>query len=160
MGECVNIPLVQKTNGEKNEMQLTTHNSQLTTRLVFYILFFLIFALISCKTAYSEPVVEEVSETEITSLDVKFVTAFGSKVTANLSWTDPSTSNFSGVKVTYENESKVKAIVDNGSTTVEPGAGKTSFHNLKSGTSYVFTVKVIDSDGNESQGVQKTVTAE
>jgi len=86
---------------------------------------------------------------EITSL-----TASTGDGEATLSWTTPGDSGFASIVVSWT------PVTGTGSTTVTGvtagGTASTEITGLANGTSYTFTVKAVDTAGNESSGVSLT----
>ena len=98
---------------------------------------------------------------EVTNLSVSFVNGKDGKVNAALTWTDPIDTDLFGMEVTYVKDSSSRAAIATmaqGSIFVAPGNGGVVITDLTAGTTYTFTVKTMDTNGNKSSGESKTKT--
>ncbi len=78
----------------------------------------------------------DVTDLRITSMNEKVF----------LQWVEPANADFAKVKITYSPDGDTPIYIDKGTT-------EDTITGLTNGTEYTFTVKTIDSDDNESEGV-------
>lgn len=104
-------------------------------------------------------------ETEIPSdktapADVTELTATNKDASVLLTWTDATDEDIYGYEVTWNNNAPINrsAAMESNSMMVAPGAKGCYISNLTNGTEYAFTVKSVDTSGNKSDGVTKTIT--
>ena len=110
-----------------------------------------IFGVYGCKQE-SEPIsIDKTAPANIGKLEI-----VASNGTAILSWTNPSDSDFSGVELSMN-----PATSSLSNSIIIPKDSKSfSISGLTNGTEYTFTVKSVDTSGNKSGGVTKSVTVE
>ena len=102
---------------------------------------------------------DSTAPSEVTNLSVSCVNGTDAKVNAILTWTDPTDSDLFGMEVTYVKDSNSRAAIATmaqGSIFVAPGNGGVVINDLTAGTTYTFTVKAMDTNGNKSSGNSKT----
>ena len=77
-----------------------------------------------------------------------------------LTWTDATDEDIYGYEVSWKTstENRAAAAMEANSMMVAPGAKGCYISNLTNGTEYTFTVKSVDTSGNKSTGVTKTIT--
>ncbi len=77
-----------------------------------------------------------------------------------LTWTDATDEDIYGYEVSWKTstENRAAAAMESNSIMVAPGAKGCYISNLTNGTEYAFTVKSVDTSGNKSAGVTKTIT--
>ena len=77
-----------------------------------------------------------------------------------LTWTDATDEDIYGYEVSWKTstENRAAAAMESNSIMVAPGAKGCYISNLTNGTEYAFTVKTVDTSGNKSAGVTKTIT--
>ena len=110
-------------------------------------------------TATPENSEDSTAPSEVTNLSVSCVNGTDAKVNAILTWTDPTDSDLFGMEVTYVKDSNSRAAIATmaqGSIFVAPGNGGVVINDLTAGTTYTFTVKAMDTNGNKSSGNSKT----
>ena len=101
---------------------------------------------------------DKTAPAEVTNLSVSCVNGTNGKVNAILTWTDPSDSDLFGMEVTYVKDSNSRAAIApmaEGSIFVAPGNGGVVITDFATGTSYTFTVKAMDTNGNKSSGISE-----
>ena len=110
-----------------------------------------IFGVYGCKQE-SEPIsIDKIAPANIGKLEI-----VASNGTAILSWTNPSDSDFSGVELSMN-----PATSSLSNSIIIPKDSKSfSISGLTNGKEYTFTVKSVDTSGNKSGGVTKSVTVE
>jgi hypothetical protein len=104
---------------------------------------------------------DKIAPEDVTDFSVSCVNGADGKVNAVLTWTDPSDTDLFGMEVTYAEDSNSRAAIApmaEGSIFVAPGKGGTVINDLTAGTTYTFTVKSMDTNGNKSDGVSTTET--
>ena len=97
--------------------------------------------------------------------DVTGLSATNKDASVVLTWTDATADDIYGYEVSWNgtgaiNRAATSTAVATGSMIVAQGAGGCYISNLVNGTSYTFTVKSVDTSGNKSTGVTKTITPE
>ena len=77
-----------------------------------------------------------------------------------LTWADATDEDIYGYEVTWNKNAPINrsAAMESNSMMVAPGAKGCYISNLTNGTEYAFTVKTVDTSGNKSAGVTKTIT--
>ena len=92
--------------------------------------------------------------------DVTDLTATNKGASVLLTWTDATDEDIYGYEVTWNNNAPINrsAAMESNSIMVAPGAKGCYISNLTNGTEYAFTVKTVDTSGNKSAGVTKTIT--
>ena len=92
--------------------------------------------------------------------DVTELTATNKDASVLLTWTDATDEDIYGYEVTWNNNAPINrsASMESNSMMVAPGAKGCYISNLTNGTEYTFTVKTVDTSGNKSEGVTKTIT--
>ncbi len=92
--------------------------------------------------------------------DVTELTATNKGASVLLIWTDATDEDIYGYEVTWNNNAPINrsAAMELNSMMVAPGAKGCYISNLTNGTEYAFTVKSVDTSGNKSAGVTKTIT--
>ena len=92
--------------------------------------------------------------------DVTDLTATNKDASVLLTWTDATDEDIYGYEVTWNNNAPINrsAAMESNSMMVAPGAKGCYISNLTNGTEYAFTVKSVDTSGNKSAGVTKTIT--
>ena len=92
--------------------------------------------------------------------DVTELTATNKDASVLLTWTDATDEDIYGYEVTWNNNAPINrsAAMESNSMMVAPGAKGCYISNLTNGTEYTFTVKSVDTSGNKSAGVTKTIT--
>ena len=92
--------------------------------------------------------------------DVTDLTATNKGASVLLTWTDATDEDIYGYEVTWNNNAPINrsAAMESNSMMVAPGAKGCYISNLTNGTEYAFTVKSVDTSGNKSAGVTKTIT--
>ena len=111
--------------------------------------------------AIPEDTSDKIAPEDVTDFSVSCVNGADGKVNAVLTWTDPTDSDLFGMEVTYAEDSNSRAAIApmaEGSIFVAPGKGGTVINDLTAGTTYTFTVKSMDTNGNKSDGVPTTET--
>ena len=88
--------------------------------------------------------------------DVTELTATNKDASVLLTWTDATDEDIYGYEVTWNKNAS--AAKESNSMMVAPGANGCYISNLTNGTEYTFTVKTVDTSGNKSAGVTKTIT--
>ncbi len=94
--------------------------------------------------------------------DVTELTATNKDASVLLTWTDATDADIYGYEVTWNKNAPINrsAAMESNSMMVAPGAKGCYISNLTNGTEYTFTVKTVDTSGNKSAGVTKTITPE
>src|SRR5574344_1057171 len=96
--------------------------------------------------------------------NVTNLTATNKDAAVLLTWTDAADSDIYGYEVSWNGTGAINraalTAISTGSMIVAQGAGGCYISNLVNGTSYTFTVKSVDTSGNKSAGVTKTITPE
>ena len=97
---------------------------------------------------------------EVAPADVTELTATNKDASVLLTWTDATDEDIYGYEVTWNNNAPINrsAAMESNSMMVAPGAKGCYISNLTNGTEYAFTVKSVDTSGNKSAGVTKTIT--
>ena len=92
--------------------------------------------------------------------DVTELTATNKDASVLLTWTDATDEDIYGYEVTWNKNAPINrsAAMEANSMMVAPGANGCYISNLTNGTEYAFTVKSVDTSGNKSDGVTKTIT--
>ena len=92
--------------------------------------------------------------------DVTNLVATNKDASVLLTWTDATDEDIYGYEVTWNNNAPINrsAAMESNSMMVAPGAKGCYISNLTNGTEYAFTVKSVDTSGNKSAGVTKTIT--
>ena len=92
--------------------------------------------------------------------DVTELTATNKDASVLLTWTDATDEDIYGYEVTWNKKAPINrsAVMEANSMMVAPGAKGCYISNLINGTEYAFTVKSVDTSGNKSDGVTKTIT--
>ena len=105
------------------------------------------------KGAIKKVMVEENSD-KTPPADVTELTAINNDASVLLTWVDAKDEDIYGYEVTWNKS----AASESNSMMVVPGAKGCCISNLTNGTEYTFTVKTVDTSGNKSAGVTKTIT--
>ena len=94
--------------------------------------------------------------------DVAELIATNKDASVLLTWTDATDEDIYGYEVTWNKNVPINrsAAMEANSMMVAPGANGCYISNLTNGTEYAFTVKSVDTSGNKSTGVTKTITPE
>lgn len=97
---------------------------------------------------------------KIAPADVTELTAINKDASVLLTWTDATDEDIYGYEVTWNKNAPINrsAAMESNSMMVAPGAKGCYISNLTNGTEYTFTVKTVDTSGNKSAGVTKTIT--
>ena len=92
--------------------------------------------------------------------DVTELIATNKDASVLLTWTDATDEDIYGYEVTWNQNAQINrsAAMEANSMLVAPGANGCYISNLTNGTKYTFTVKSVDTSGNKSEGVTKTIT--
>ena len=92
--------------------------------------------------------------------DVTELTAINKDASVLLEWTDATDEDIYGYEVTWNKNAPINrsAAMEANSMMVAPCAKGCYISNLTNGTEYAFTVKSVDTSGNKSAGVTKTIT--
>ena len=92
--------------------------------------------------------------------NVKNLVATNKDASVLLTWTDATDEDIYGYEVTWNKNAPINrsAAMESNSMMVAPGAKGCYISNLTNGTEYAFTVKSVDTSGNKSAGVTKTIT--
>ena len=92
--------------------------------------------------------------------DVTELTATNKDASVLLTWTDATDEDIYGYEVTWNKNAPINrsAAMEANSMMVAPGTKGCYISNLTNGTEYAFTVKSVDTSGNKSDGVTKTIT--
>lgn len=79
-----------------------------------------------------------------------------------LSWTDPSDEDLFGIEITCTGDANIQSraisAMQEKSVFVAPKTQSAEITNLKNRTEYTFTLKAMDTSGNKSEGIKKTIT--
>src|SRR5574344_1794913 len=129
------------------------------------------FSVYAVDTSQNESAAATVSATPTDSSDtmapsdVTGLSATNKDASVLLTWTDATADDIYGYEVSWNgtgaiNRAATSTAVATGSMIVAQGAGGCYISNLVNGTSYTFTVKSVDTSGNKSTGVTKTITPE
>src|SRR5574344_1729116 len=129
------------------------------------------FSVYAVDTSQNESAAATVSATPTDSSDtmapsdVTGLSATNKDASVLLTWTDATADDIYGYEVSWNgtgaiNRAATSTAVATGSMIVAQGAGGCYISNLVNGTSYTFTVKSVDTSGNKSAGVTKTITPE
>lgn len=119
------------------------------------------FGMTSCQPETEIKYVEvEEKDDEVAPADVTELTATNKDASVLLTWTDATDEDIYGYEVTWNNNAPINrsAAMESNSMMVAPGAKGCYISNLTNGTEYAFTVKSVDTSGNKSAGVTKTIT--
>ena len=119
------------------------------------------FGMTSCQPETEIKYVEvEEKDDEVAPSDVTELTATNKDSSVLLTWTDATDEDIYGYEVTWNNNAPINrsAAMEANSMMVAPGAKGCYISNLTNGTEYAFTVKSVDTSGNKSAGVTKTIT--
>ena len=92
--------------------------------------------------------------------DVTNLVATNKDASVLLTWEDATDEDVYGYEVTWNKSNPINrsAAMTANSMMVAPGAEGCYISNLTNGTEYTFTVKSVDTSGNKSAGVSKTIT--
>lgn len=92
--------------------------------------------------------------------DVTELTVTNKDASVLLEWTDATDEDIYGYEVTWNKKAPINrsAAMEANSMMVAPGSEGCFISNLTNGTEYTFTVKSVDTSGNKSDGVTKTIT--
>ena len=92
--------------------------------------------------------------------DVTNLVATNKDASVLLTWEDATDKDVYGYEVTWNKSNPINrsAAMTANSMMVAPGAEGCYISNLTNGTEYTFTVKSVDTSGNKSEGVSKTIT--
>ena len=115
----------------------------------------------SCQPETEIKYVEvEEKDDEVAPSDVTELTATNKDSSVLLTWTDATDEDIYGYEVTWNNNAPINrsSAMEANSMMVAPGAKGCYISNLTNGTEYAFTVKSVDTSGNKSAGVTKTIT--
>lgn len=119
------------------------------------------FGMTSCQPETEIKYVEvEEKDDEVAPSDVTELIATNKDASVLLTWTDATDEDIYGYEVTWNNNAPINrsAAMESNSMMVAPGAKGCYISNLTNGTEYAFTVKSVDTSGNKSAGVTKTIT--
>ena len=102
----------------------------------------------------------EVPSDKTAPADVTELTVTNKDASVLLTWNDATDKDIYGYEVTWNNNAPINrsAAMKANSMMVAPGANGCYISNLTNGTEYAFTVKSVDTSGNKSAGVTKTIT--
>lgn len=102
----------------------------------------------------------EVPSDKTAPADVTELTVTNKDASVLLTWNDATDKDIYGYEVTWNNNAPINrsAAMKANSMMVAPGAKGCYISNLTNGTEYTFTVKSVDTSGNKSAGVTKTIT--
>ena len=102
----------------------------------------------------------EVPSDKTAPADVTELTVTNKDASVLLTWNDATDKDIYGYEVTWNNNAPINrsATMKANSMMVAPGAKGCYISNLTNGTEYAFTVKSVDTSGNKSAGVTKTIT--
>ena len=102
----------------------------------------------------------EIPSDKTAPADVTELTVTNKDASVLLTWTDATDKDIYGYEVTWNNNAPINrsAAMEANSMMVAPGAKGCYISNLTNGTEYAFTVKSVDTSGNKSAGVTKTIT--
>ena len=102
----------------------------------------------------------EVPSDKTAPADVTELTVTNKDASVLLTWNDATDKDIYGYEVTWNNNAPINrsAAMKANSMMVAPGAKGCYISNLTNGTEYAFTVKSVDTSGNKSDGVTKTIT--
>ena len=102
----------------------------------------------------------EVPRDKTAPADVTELTVTNKDASVLLTWNDATDKDIYGYEVTWNNNAPINrsAAMKANSMMVAPGAKGCYISNLTNGTEYTFTVKSVDTSGNKSAGVTKTIT--
>lgn len=102
----------------------------------------------------------EVPSDKTAPADVTELTVTNKDTSVLLTWNDATDKDIYGYEVTWNNNAPINrsAAMKANSMMVAPGAKGCYISNLTNGTEYTFTVKSVDTSGNKSAGVTKTIT--
>ena len=102
----------------------------------------------------------EVPSDKTAPADVTELTATNKDASVLLTWNDATDKDIYGYEVTWNNNAPINrsAAMKANSMMVAQGAKGCYISNLTNGTEYAFTVKSVDTSGNKSAGVTKTIT--
>lgn len=102
----------------------------------------------------------EVPSDKTAPADVTELTVTNKDASVLLTWNDATDKDIYGYEVTWNNNAPINrsAAMKANSMMVAPGAKGCYISNLTNGTEYAFTVKSVDTSGNKSAGVTKTIT--
>lgn len=92
--------------------------------------------------------------------NVKNLVATNKDGSVLLTWKDATDEDVFGYEVTWNQSKPINrsAAMDANSMMVAPGSEGCFISNLTNGTEYTFTVKSVDTSGNKSEGVAKSIT--
>ncbi|MBQ7881401.1 MAG: fibronectin type III domain-containing protein [Treponema sp.] len=112
-----------------------------------------------CKQDTEIKYVEKEGDT-VAPADVTELTATNKDASVLLEWTDATDEDIYGYEVTWNKNAPINRSVamEANSMMVAPGSKGCYISNLTNGTEYTFTVKSVDTSGNKSVGVTKTIT--
>ena len=102
----------------------------------------------------------EVPSDKTAPADVTELTVTNKDASVLLTWNDATDKDIYGYEVTWNKNAPINrsAAMEANSMMVAPGAKGCYISNLTNGTEYAFTVKSVDTSGNKSAGVTKTIT--
>ena len=119
----------------------------------------LLFSFVGCKDP--ELPVDTTLPTDTTApANVTNLVATNKDASVLLTWEDATDKDVYGYEVTWNKSNPINrsAVMTANSMMVAPGAEGCYISNLTNGTEYTFTVKSVDTSGNKSEGVSKTIT--
>ena len=137
---------------------MKNHYKWLTAFLLVVSVFF---GMTSCQPETEIKYVEvEKKDDKTAPADVTELTATNKDASVLLTWTDATDEDIYGYEVTWNNNAPINrsSAMESNSMMVAPGAKGCYISNLTNGTEYTFTVKSVDTSGNKSTGVTKTIT--
>ena len=102
----------------------------------------------------------EIPSDKTAPADVTELTVTNKDASVLLTWKDATDEDIYGYEVTWNKNVPINrsAVMEANSMMVAPGAKGCYISNLTNGTEYAFTVKSVDTSGNKSAGVTKTIT--
>nr|MBQ2235029.1 fibronectin type III domain-containing protein [Treponema sp.] len=119
------------------------------------------FGMTSCQPETEIKYVEVEKQPDgVAPADVTNLVVTNKDASVLLTWTDATDEDIYGYEVSWKTstENRAAAAMESNSLIVAPGAKGCYISNLTNGTEYTFTVKSVDTSGNKSTGVTKTIT--
>ena len=119
------------------------------------------FGMTSCQPETEIKYVEVEKQPDgVAPADVTNLVVTNKDASVLLTWTDATDEDIYGYEVSWKTstENRAAAAMESNSLIVAPGAKGCYISNLTNGTEYAFTVKSVDTSGNKSAGVTKTIT--
>ena len=137
---------------------MKNHYKWLTAFLLVVSVFF---GMTSCQPETEIKYVEVEKQPDgVAPADVTNLVVTNKDASVLLTWTDATDEDIYGYEVSWKTstENRAAAAMESNSLIVAPGAKGCYISNLTNGTEYTFTVKSVDTSGNKSAGVTKTIT--